>query len=162
MAFSMGDITALKEKRRGMIKQLFAIVNNDNRLTKVVKTAFNVYVDYMLMSSSTSKISVVKLKKDINRVLSFNCDKQAVLISKYDVAKVEQAIIVDVKKAIQLGGLEYLKYDKTPEEALQRAVNIMHKYTKEYEDIQNSKVDAFGLEIDKEKMKNLLSKLEVF
>ena len=48
MAFSMKGVTSLKEKRKGMIRALFAILNNDERLTPAISDALRAYLNYML------------------------------------------------------------------------------------------------------------------
>ena len=158
----MSDVTALRKRRKGMIKQLFAMVKNDERLTEPISIALDIYVDYMLQTRGTTNISPELLKSDIDKLLMFNCNRQLALISKYDVERVEDAIIVDIKRAIQCGGIKYLNYSESAEEALQQATNIMQEYYKQHKKILTSNVDAFGKKINKEEMKELLDKLEVF
>ena len=120
MAFSMDNITSIKKIRKGMTRELFGVIGSDYRLTTPVKLAFEVYVEHILTTSGTTKISVPQLKCDINKVLSYNCDKQAVIITKSDVADVESQIIYDIKRGIELGSIKYLKYTKTAEEEFSR------------------------------------------
>ena len=163
MAFSMDNITSIKKIRKGMTRELFGVIGSDYRLTTPVKLAFEVYVEHILTTSGTTKISVPQLKCDINKILAYNCDMQAVIITKSDVAEVENQIIYDIKKGIELGSIKYIKYAKTAEEEFKRIDNRVEQKAKQKK-VQNSEekiVDKFGAVITREQMKDILSGLEV-
>lgn len=164
MSFSMKDVTALTKRRKGIIKVIFGAINTDIRLTEPVAMALHIYVDHILKTTGISKINVEIFKSDLNKLLSYHCKKNAILITRDDVEQCENYIISDIKRAISAGGLYKLKYDDTGSDELEHIAEVLLKREIEKNNstrLSDSQKSNFGSKMTKEDMERFLTELEV-
>lgn len=110
MSFSMEGITVTKKHNSDKISKLFTIIRTDSRLTKLVKSALDIYVRYMITTYGSKSITIGELQKEIDDLLVYSCDKNKVLINEIDVRNNECIIIDIIKQGIQVGSLKNVSY----------------------------------------------------
>lgn len=164
MSFSMKDVTILTQRRSKYIKAIFGAISTDKRLTSAVVTALHIYVDYMLRTTGTNVINSSDFKSDLNKLLAYHCNKNHTLVTRDDVEEVETYIISDIKRAINAGGLQYVKYDKDGSVELKRIAEVLR--AKDIEKNQSTRFNdgaknKFGSAMTKEAMEKFLTDLEV-
>lgn len=164
MSFSMENVSILKMRKNERIREIFAWLSDDYRLTDQVSTALYIYVDTILKTRGYRYISLATFRNEVDNMLQQHCNKVAVLITKDDVLKAEPYIIADIKRAISAGGLKYVKYDADGSAEIDHIATVL--LNREIEKNNSTRVarkseNAFGTRMSKADMEKFLTELEV-